>query len=94
MLKIYNPGPQFCDQLQGCYHKNFLPFDIEYDKFIHTPDIHDADIIAVHGHFPFNQENLYQKVNHIKSLNLKSEQKLLFMHVFHLDHCFTDKKNF
>lgn len=94
MLKIFNPGPHVCDQLQGCYHKNFLPFDIEDDKFIHTQNITEADIIAIHGHDLFGQDQVYERVRQIKALNLRPEQKLLLMHIFHLDHCFPDKRNF
>jgi hypothetical protein len=94
MLKIYNPGPEICDDLQGCYYKNFLAFDIEYDKFIHTKNIHDADVIAIHGHNLFGQGQIYKKVEEIKQLKLRAEQKLLLMHIFHLDHTFPDKRNF
>jgi len=94
MLKIYNPGRHFADQLQGCYYKNFLQFDIESKNFIHTTDIHEADIIAVQGHTLFGQDQIYGKVEHIRSLNLRPEQKLLIMHIFHIDHCFPDKRYF
>lgn len=94
MLKIYNPGKHICDDLQGCYYKNFLPFDIEFDKFIHTPNLAEADIIAIHGHDCFGQHQVYDKVKKIKELNLRPEQKLLILHIFHLDHCFPDRRNF
>lgn len=94
MLKIYNPGSHICDDLQGCFHKNFLPFDIESKNFIHTPDIHEADLIAIHGHDLLGQNQIYEKVKKIRDLNLRPEQKLLIMHIFHIDHCFPDKKQF
>jgi hypothetical protein len=94
MLKVFNPGPHISDHLQGCYHKNFLPFDIEYKKFIPTPNIHEADIIVIHGHNLFGQDQVYDKVRQIKELNLRPEQKLLLMHIFHVDHVFADKRNF
>lgn len=94
MLKIYNPGGHVCDNLQGCYHKNFLPFDIESKDWIHTPNRHEADIIAIHGHDIMGQHQIYDKVKDIRALNLRPEQKLLIMHVFHIDHCFPDKKNY
>lgn len=94
MLKIYNPGGHVCDDLQGCFHKNFLSFDIESKDFIPTPNIHDADVIAIHGHDLLGEHQIYEKIKKIRALNLRPEQKLLIMHVFHIDHCFPDKKLF
>jgi hypothetical protein len=99
MLKIYNPGTDgnmrhICDTLQGCYHKNFLPYDIEYKDWIHTPNRHEADIIAIHGHDIMGQHQIYDKVKEIRALNLRPEQKLLIIHIFHLDQSFPDKKHY
>ena len=79
MLKIYNPGtgfPHSFDKVIGCYYKNFLQFDIESNDFKHTSNIKDADIIAIHGHDIFGQDQIYDKVQQIKDLNLSPHQKL------------------
>lgn len=94
MLKIYNPGKHICDDLQGCYYKNFLPFDIEKNDWAHVSDIRDAQIIAIHGHDIYDQSKLYNKIEQIKALNLHPDQKLLFMNIYHLDHGFTDRMSF
>lgn len=91
MLKIYNPGRHVTDDLHGDYHGNFLPFDIETKDWITTSDIHNADIVPMHGHNIFNEHEIYNVVKKIKELNLKPEQKILFMHIFHIDNCFTDR---
>lgn len=94
MLKVFNPGPWVTDDLQGCYFKNFLPFDIEEDQWQYTTDVHQADIIAIHGHNMFGDDQIYKKVEQIKRLNLRPEQKILFLHIYHIDHCFPDKMYF
>jgi hypothetical protein len=97
MLKIYNPGtgfPHSSDKVIGCYYKNFLQFDIESNDFKHTSNIKDADIIAIHGHDIFGQDQIYDKVQQIKDLNLSPHQKLLILHIFHIDHCFPDRNYF
>jgi hypothetical protein len=91
MLKIYNPGRHISDELHGSYHENFLTFDIETKDWLYTTDIHEADIVPIHGHNIFGDHQIYHIANKIKEINLRPEQKLLFMHIFHIDNCFTDR---
>lgn len=90
MLKIYNPGRHTGDVFLKDYHKNFLPFDIENQDWEYVTDITQADIIALQGHDLLPEINLIQKIIQIKSLKLRPEQKLLFLHMFHIDNVFSD----
>jgi len=94
MLTIYNPGSDKCDLLNGCYHKNFLPFDIEKKYWKKVTSIQDAEYISVHGHDIFSLEQLNEKIKVIKSFNLNPDQKLIFLHIWHLDNNWTDRYHY
>lgn len=90
MLKIYNPGRHIGDVFLKDYHQNFIPFDIECQDWEYVTDITKADIIAIQGHGLFPEINLLQKIIEIKGANLRPDQKLLFLHIFHIDNVFSD----
>lgn len=94
MLTIYNPGKQHCDELNGCYHKNFLPYDIEKKYWKKVTSISEAEYISVHGHDCYNLDAIHKKINLIKNLNLNPNQKLLFLHIWHLDNNWTDRHHY
>jgi len=90
MLKIYNPGRDIVDDLFGSYQQNFLPFDIEKNEWQCVENIHDAEIIPfISDAFvsaPQNNINIIEDlIAKIKKLNLSSNQKLLFLNIFHSD---------
>lgn len=94
MLTVYNPGRHICDELQGCYYKNFLPFDIEKHDWKLVTEIHDAEFIVLHGNLMVRQNELYEKIEQIKNLKLDPDQKLIITHITHLDQLFADRMYF
>lgn len=94
MLSIYNPGSDQFDHLNGCYHKNFFPYDLEKKYWKRTPNIKDAEYISIHAHDSFSEDQIYKKIELIKQLNLHPDQKLLFLHIWHLDNNWPDRQNF
>lgn len=96
MLTVWNPGRHVVDGILGSYHANFLPFDIEKYNFKSVSNIEDAQIIAVQGHgfLELSPKILYDKINLIKNLNLRPDQKLVILHIWHVDNCCPDQQTF
>ena len=90
MIKIYNPGRDIVDDIFGSYHQNFLPFDIEKNEWQCVENIYSAEIIPLLSNVlvsipESNIQLIEDLVTQIKKLNLNTNQKLLFLNIFHSD---------
>lgn len=93
MFTIYNPGHEFQDEIQGCYHANFLPFDMEKKDWKKVKNFKDAQFIAVNGQ-TLTPDNLPKVIQLLKNLNLEPHQKLLLFHIWHVDNKIRDKDHY
>ena len=94
MLTIWNPGQTAHDGLLGCYYKNFFPFDIEKKDWLPVKNIQDAEFIALQGPYFITNEvtqDLLNYIQQIKNLNLRPDQKLLILNVWHIDDRWADR---
>jgi hypothetical protein len=89
MFTIWNPGRDVCDNLAGCYYKNFIPIDIEKKDWALVNNIQDAQFIYIMGDkilAPNAPTSVFlNTIIKIKNLNLRPEQKLLIFDVFHIN---------
>lgn len=93
MFTIYNPGREIEDQIQGSYHANFIPFDIEKKYWKSVKNIKDAQFIAINGqNIAPDSTNLL--IQQLKNLNLEPHQKLLIMCIWHIDNKIRDKDHY
>lgn len=93
MFTIYNPGHEFQDDIFGCYHANFVPFDIEKKDWRREKNLNDAQFIAVNGN-DLTPDNIDHKIQLLKSWNLQPHHKILILYIWHLDNKIRDKDHF
>lgn len=97
MFTIWNPGRDIHDQINGCYYKNFFPIDIEKKDWKLTENVKEAQFIAVDGHQFLSarySDQLYRKIDLLKRLYLRPDQKLLIFHIWHVDNGYNDIEAF